>query len=698
MGRDAGREAAGLAPVKHTTIAVCKTPTAEAKAWADAELDRKRKQAGLVAGRKGSLAAAFAKARQVGKKVLLTMVYYQLAIFFYAANIAFAVSENTYFRAALDTVWMHGAQTGWDQGVAAGIAATRPGASQADKEAAESYPQFQPPTWQGREQFRTTHLRTAVKEMNDFNGRLIEHTAAVCAGTYVSDGWRDGLYRMEQINEFLLTALGCVFIQAVFTAMNGKTGEYLAEVMTAGLKKAEAMGAVVRFVITDGAANAKECGRLVELAFAMIFFYVCAAHGLDLAMEDMGKLAFIKDTLRDALAVITFVLSYEKFFAIFTEHADLKLMKPAATRFGYAYLVLWTLMQDKAALKKAFADPRTEAWIEGTQRSRNTARMRSRREKFNTINDTIVNSSRFWDNVTLCLAVMEPFWLCLRQLDAATATLSKAAILIHAAVARVCADSTISAAARRGVEDVFYGANGRLNYILTPLHLAAPFFDPQFHPLFGTGEKPKKEWRKHILPVMQRYFGGDSAKAAECYGQFVKYESAVIVRGDDGEIIGGYDDSVMACAATVHPAEWHRDFTLPWAPLFGQFAADMCGAYACTSAAERLHKDFGRVHTSDRNALSAARVFDLASLRNYLRLKAQVAEAGWQLSFMEWTAEREVLKRLDDVSVMAEEREAALRATCFDAGSRPKSFMAMLMDSDDEEGAEGEEGAQAEAD
>jgi hypothetical protein len=124
----------------------------------------------------------------------------------------------------------------------------------------------------------------------------------------------------------------------------------------------------------------------------------------------------------------------------------------------------------------------------------------------------------------------------------------------------------------------------------------------------------------------------------------------------------------------------------------------MCGAYACTSAAERLHKDFGRVHTSDRNALSAARVFDLASLRNYLRLKAQVAEAGWQLSFMEWTAEREVLKRLDDVSVMAEEREAALRATCFDAGSRPKSFMAMLMDSDDEEGAEGEEGAQAEAD
>jgi len=49
-----------------------------------------------------------------------------------------------------------------------------------------------------------------------------------------------------------------------------------------------------------------------------------------------------------------------------------------------------------------------------------------------------------------------------------------------------------------------------------------------------------------------------------------------------------------------------------------------------------------------------------------------------------------VLKRLDDVSVAAKEREAAMRAACFDAGSRPKSFLAMLLDSDDEEGAGGE--------
>ena len=31
-----------------------------------------------------------------------------------------------------------------------------------------------------------------------------------------------------------------------------------------------------------------------------------------------------------------------------------------------------------------------------------------------------------------------------------------------------------------------------------------------------------------------------------------------------------------------------------------------------------------------------------------------------------------------------------MRAACFDAGSRPKSFLAMLLDSDDEEGAGGE--------
>ena len=336
LGRDAGREAAGLAPSNETTIGRCSSQTAAATAWADAELRTKREQKRKEALRKGSLAAAFSNVAKAGTRIKLAAVYYAIALFFYATNTAFAVAENSYCRAAFTAVFQYGAQTGWDAGVAAGMAAARPGASQADKAYAETYPAFDVPDWQKREPFRTTHLKAAVADMKEFNAQIIQYTGSVTAATYVSDGWRDGIYKNEQINEFLLTAVGCIFVQAVFTAANGKSGQYLSEVMCAGLRKAMAMGANVRFVITDGAANARECGKLVMAAYHCIFAYVCVAHGLDLAFEDIGKLEVVKHTLKDALELITFILSFEKLLSIFSERAELKLMKPAATRFGYA--------------------------------------------------------------------------------------------------------------------------------------------------------------------------------------------------------------------------------------------------------------------------------------------------------------------------------------------------------------------------
>jgi hypothetical protein len=99
------------------------------------------------------------------------------------------------------------------------------------------------------------------------------------------------------------------------------------------------------------------------------------------------------------------------------------------------------------------------------------------------------------------------------------------------------------------------------------------------------------------------------------------------------------------------------------------------------------------VHTSDRANLTTQRVFDLASVRNFLRLKAAVDEAGWQVSFMEWTAERTVVERLEtaqaravqlDTQAAQAELEADLRAVFGADGRPPKTFMSLLLDSDDE--------------
>lgn len=686
--------AAGLGPSSETSVAPCKTQTQEAKEWAENELRAKEEEKRKLDQRQGSLAAAFAKARVQKEALTKAAVFYIIALFFFANNIAFSVAENFYCRQAFTSVYELGAQAGWDAGVAATTSAFRPGARASERQALSTYPVFDTPDWPRREPYRTTYLKQAVNERDSFNAQIIKHTTTVSAATYISDGWRDGIYKNEQINEFLLTAVGCIFIQAVFTGAMGKTAENLCNVMCSGLEKAKAMGAVVRFVVTDGAANAKLCGKMVMLKMPFIFAYICVAHGLDLAFEDVGKLDFIKDTLSKALELVSFILTYEKLIVLLcTNGADLKLMKPAKTRFGYAYIVLWTLLQDKAALKKLFSDPVTEAWILGTPATTNTKRVRDRRIRFNSINDDIVNSSRFWNGLELCLKVMEPLWMCLRQLDKDTATLSKVAPLLYSTVNRIVTDKTIDTNLRVAVEKVFVGPNGRLEYILSDIHLAAPFFDPEFHNTKGNGESLKLEWRSHILPVMSRYFEGDETLTAKCYQQFKQYEHAVIIRNDDGKVIGGYDQAVWSVAKMMHPSEWHRDFTSPWAPEFGHFAADICGAFAATSRGERLHKDFGRVHTSDRANLTTQRVFDLASVRNFLRLKAAVDEAGWQVSFMEWTAERTVVERLEtaqaravqlDTQAAQAELEADLRAVFGADGRPPKTFMSLLLDSDDE--------------
>ena len=80
-------------------------------------------------------------------------------------------------------------------------------------------------------------------------------------------------------------------------------------------------------VVTDNASNCRRMGRLLEAEFPTIVWTPCASHCLDLLMEDVGKLKWVKEVTKQATSIVTFFTTKVKVFAMSQEHSTLELKK-----------------------------------------------------------------------------------------------------------------------------------------------------------------------------------------------------------------------------------------------------------------------------------------------------------------------------------------------------------------------------------
>ena len=111
------------------------------------------------------------------------------------------------------------------------------------------------------------------------------------------DGWIFVSSR-PLLNAMLVSPAGELFLGAVDTTSNEKTAEYMASIM---LKFIEQVGPhnIVQ-VCTDNASAMLNASRLVVQKYPHIYIQGCAAHAMDLLLEDWGKTTWIKETLHKA--------------------------------------------------------------------------------------------------------------------------------------------------------------------------------------------------------------------------------------------------------------------------------------------------------------------------------------------------------------------------------------------------------------
>jgi hypothetical protein len=159
-------------------------------------------------------------------------------------------------------------------------------------------------------------------------------------------------------------------------------------------------------VVTDNAANYKAAGQLLMEKRKSLFWTPCAAHCIDLILEDFEKkLEVHQVTIVKGRKITSYIYSRTILISMlrhFTNGRDL--IRPAATRFATAYLTLGCLNDHKIQLMTMF-----------TSKQWSSCRF-ARIEEGKRIQNYVLDS-RFWHDVTICIKAANLLIKVLRLVD-----------------------------------------------------------------------------------------------------------------------------------------------------------------------------------------------------------------------------------------------------------------------------------------
>lgn len=159
-------------------------------------------------------------------------------------------------------------------------------------------------------------------------------------------------------------------------------------------------------VITDNARNCVKAGKILMERYPNITWTGCTAHGLDLLLEDIGKLPWVKDVVTKGKELVKFFTLHHLPLALFRKYSKKELLKPAATRFCYAHVMLQRLVETKAAIKKASVCSAFKKW----------SKKPSNRPKADAAMD-IISEASFWKDCERVLVIFQPIVKLLRLCD-----------------------------------------------------------------------------------------------------------------------------------------------------------------------------------------------------------------------------------------------------------------------------------------
>eukprot|EP00253_Pinus_taeda_P032037 PITA_32037 len=150
-------------------------------------------------------------------------------------------------------------------------------------------------------------------------------------------------------------------------------------------------------VITDNATNYVAAGRMLMDRYPTLFWTPCVAHCIDLMLEDIGKIPFVKDIVDSSKSITKFIYNHTSVVSLMRRFTNNKeLVCPAITRFAISFISLQSLLNSMWDVKRMFP---SKEW---------RALPMSRKPEGEVVCRLVSYQEDFWAGVQEVCAITEP--------------------------------------------------------------------------------------------------------------------------------------------------------------------------------------------------------------------------------------------------------------------------------------------------
>ena len=144
---------------------------------------------------------------------------------------------------------------------------------------------------------------------------------------------------------------------------------------------------------------------MLETKRKHLFWTPCAAHCIDLILEDIGKIPKVKRVIKNGISLVGFIYNHAMSLNIMRSYIKkTELVKFGITRFATSFLTLQRLNNVKACLRQMFT---SEEW----------KATKDARDPKGKLAEKIVLMPSFWNDVVFTLKAMGPLVKVLRLVD-----------------------------------------------------------------------------------------------------------------------------------------------------------------------------------------------------------------------------------------------------------------------------------------
>lgn len=352
-------------------------------------------------------------------------------------------------------------------------------------------------------------------------------------------------------------------------------------------------------MVTDNASVNVAAASLMKAKRPSIFWNGCAAHCIDLMLEDIGKLGPVEKIIAQARQITVFLYAHTRVLALMRKTLGKDLVRSGITRFATAYLNLKSLQDNKKEMLKLF-------------RSEELHEMGYLRKDKGKMAHKAVQSESFWKGVDIAVNYFEPMANVLRRMDSDVPAMG----FFHGCMLD----------ARKEISVRFDNDESRFKCVIdiidkrwdsklkSPLHLAGYFLNPFYYYPNKVAIENDGSFRAAMIHCITKMVE-DPNTQEELIDELNKYQKE--------EDSFGMDIAIrQRKKKSFDPAKWWLNYGTS-APQLKKLAMKILSLTCSSSACERNWSAFEQVHAKKRSRLLHDRMRDLVFIKFNSRMKQQ---------------------------------------------------------------------------